>query len=134
MVRGFSKKKKKKPFKFKKKRLFIVFTIIFCIPLEHNSDVMEDTTRVLLMVCVLSLSTQVIFKVVTNKKKVLWYNRCYQFAYILYVFDYFILLTHCSLISIFLYMCNKVLIKKGTFNNSFISNASISQKMFFFKL
>lgn len=80
------------------------------------------------MVCVLSLSTQVIFKVVTNKKT----ND--KFAYILYVFDYFILLTHCSLISIFLYMCNKVLIKKGTFNNSFTSNASISQKMFFFKL
>lgn len=30
-------------------------------------------------------------------------------------------------------MCNKVLIKKGTFNNSFISNASISQKNVLFQ-
>lgn len=40
----------------------------FCIPLEHNRDVMEDPARVLLMLCFMSLSTQVIFKDVAKKK------------------------------------------------------------------
>lgn len=57
-----------------------VFAIVFFIPLENKSDVMEDTTRVLLLVCCMSLSAEVIFQDVANKivlYKIL-YDKFYQ--------------------------------------------------------